>query len=72
MISDELVILGAAGLVMAILGGALMPMVQGALIDGYGAAFSYVTPAICFLVVAAYGVFDLKQKSRFADKPQAA
>ena len=64
--------IGAAGLVMAILGGALMPMVQGALIDAYGAAFSYVTPAICFLVVAAYGVFDLKQKSRFADRPQAA
>lgn len=63
--------IGAAGLVMAILGGALMPMVQGALIDGYGAAFSYVTPAICFLVVAAYGIFDLKQKSHFAERMAA-
>lgn len=32
---------GAAGLVMAILGGALMPLVHGALIDAYGAAFAY-------------------------------
>ena len=58
---------GAAGLVMAILGGALLPLVHGAVLDGYGAAVSYVVPAVCFLVVAAYGVFDLTAKSRFAD-----
>jgi MFS transporter, FHS family, L-fucose permease len=63
---------GAAGLVMAILGGALMPLVHGALMDAYGAAFSYITPALCFLVVAGYGVFDLTTKSRFADAPQPA
>jgi FHS family L-fucose permease-like MFS transporter len=64
---------GAAGLVMAILGGALMPLVHGALMDAYGAAFSYITPAICFLIVAGYGVFDLTSKSRFADAaPQVA
>jgi FHS family L-fucose permease-like MFS transporter len=50
---------GAAGLVMAIPGGALMPLVQGALIDRFGTATSYITPAACFLVVAAYGWFDL-------------
>jgi MFS transporter, FHS family, L-fucose permease len=55
---------GAAGLVMAILGGALMPLVQAALIDNFGAAISYITPAICFLVVAAYAVFDLTSKTR--------
>lgn len=53
---------GAAGLVMAILGGALMPLVHGATLDAYGAAISYVVPAFCFLVVAAYGVFDMKVK----------
>ncbi|PZX14471.1 FHS family L-fucose permease-like MFS transporter [Palleronia aestuarii] len=55
---------GAAGLVMAILGGALMPLVHGATLDAYGAAISYVVPGLCFLVVAAYGVFDLAGKSR--------
>ena len=63
---------GAAGLVMAILGGALMPLVHGGLMDAYGAAFSYITPALCFLVVAGYGLFDWMSKSRFADVPQAA
>lgn len=51
---------GAAGLVMAILGGALLPLVHGAVMDQKGAAFSYIVPGLCFLVVAAYGLFDLK------------
>lgn len=55
---------GAAGLVMAILGGALMPLVHGAVMDGYGAAVSYVVPGLCFLVVAGFGVFDMTAKSR--------
>lgn len=44
---------GAAGLVMAILGGALLPLVHGAVMDAKGAAFSYIVPGLCFLVVAA-------------------
>ncbi len=55
---------GAAGLVMAILGGALMPMVQGAVIDSYNTATSYIVPAICFCVVGAYAIFDLKSADR--------
>jgi FHS family L-fucose permease-like MFS transporter len=53
--------LGAAGLVMAIVGGALMPPIQGALIDlgtvGPLAAenFSFILPFICFVVIAIYG-----------------
>ena len=54
----------SAGLVMAILGGALMPLVQGALIDSFGAATSFITPAICFVIVAAYGLFDLVSETR--------
>ncbi|MBR9911469.1 MAG: L-fucose:H+ symporter permease [Gammaproteobacteria bacterium] len=63
---------GAAGLVMAILGGALMPLVHGAMIDAYGAALSYIVPALCFLMVAGYAWFDLASKSRFADTAEAA
>ncbi|MGZ3217657.1 L-fucose:H+ symporter permease [Paracoccus sp. T5] len=51
---------GAAGLVMAILGGALMPLVQGAVLDAQGAVLSYIVPGLCFLVVATYGAFDLR------------
>lgn len=51
---------GSAGLVMAILGGAIMPIVQGGVIDSFSTATSYIVPGICFLVVASYGVFAMK------------
>jgi FHS family L-fucose permease-like MFS transporter len=53
---------GGAGLVMAILGGALFPLAQARIIDVVevnGEATSYVVPLICFLVVAGYGLFDM-------------
>ncbi|MEN3793483.1 L-fucose:H+ symporter permease [Fulvimarina sp. MAC3] len=55
---------GAAGLVMAILGGALLPLVHGATMDAYGATTAYVVPAVCFAFVAAYGIFDLMVSRR--------
>lgn len=52
---------GAAGLVMAILGGALLPMVQGAVMDGTGrTSLGFLVPAACLAVVAAYALFDLR------------
>ena len=54
--------LGAAFLVMAIVGGALMPPLQGMIIDcgticGHPAVnVSYGLPLICFVVVAIYGL----------------
>lgn len=53
--------LGAAGLVMAIVGGALMPPLQGMIIDqgqvmGLPAVnFSFILPLICFVIIAIYG-----------------
>lgn len=55
---------GGAGLVMAILGGSLFPMIQAALIDRASVAFSYIVPLVCFVVVAAYGWFDLAAARR--------
>jgi FHS family L-fucose permease-like MFS transporter len=58
--------LGAAGLVMAIVGGALMPPLQGAIIDvGHvgnlpAVNFSFILPLICFVVIAIYGYRTLK------------
>ncbi len=51
---------GGAGLVMAILGGALFPLIQAAIIDHSNPAVSYIVPLICFAVVAAYATFDLR------------
>ena len=54
--------LGAAFLVMAIVGGALMPPLQGLIIDqgtlfGHPAVnVSYALPLLCFVVVTVYGV----------------
>ena len=52
---------GAAGLIMAILGGSVLPPLQAAVIDK-GTVFgmpatnvSFIFPLICFLVVGAYG-----------------
>jgi FHS family L-fucose permease-like MFS transporter len=51
---------GAAGLVMAILGGALLPLVQGKIMDAAGAAQAFIVPAICLALVACYALFDLR------------
>jgi MFS transporter, FHS family, L-fucose permease len=53
---------GAAGLVMAILGGAIMPVVMGRVMDRASTAVGYVVPAVCLALVAAYALFDLRTK----------
>ena len=58
--------LGAAGLVMAIVGGALMPPLQGLIIDMgtvgtlQAVNASFVLPLICFCVVTIYGYRSLQ------------
>ena len=53
---------GAAGLIMAILGGSVLPPLQARIIDcgeigGFPAVnLSFVLPLICFLVIIAYGL----------------
>lgn len=67
-LSEEESKIGAAGLVMAIVGGALMPKFQGMIIDmgGSGVAdttiwgvseinFSFILPALCFVFITYYG-----------------
>jgi FHS family L-fucose permease-like MFS transporter len=51
---------GAAGLVMAILGGALLPLVQGGVMDAVDTQTGYVVTAACLAVVAGYALFDLR------------
>ena len=59
--------LGAAFLVMAIVGGALMPPLQGMIIDqevimGLPAVnISFVLPLICFLIIITYGYRSFKK-----------
>ncbi len=61
--------LGAAGLVMAIVGGALMPPLQGTIIDlgtiGWLPAVnvSFILPFICFIAIMIYGIRTMKRKT---------
>jgi len=48
---------GGAFIVMAIVGGAIVPYFMGALADAKGTAASYLIPAACFAFVAWYGRF---------------
>jgi FHS family L-fucose permease-like MFS transporter len=54
---------GAAGLVMAILGGALLPVVHAAVMDATTPQAGYVVPGVCLAFVAAYALFDLRTRS---------
>ena len=62
---------GAAGLVMAIVGGAIMPLIQGFLLDATSPAISFIVPAVCFAVVACFAVYDLRAAPTMV-KEQAA
>jgi MFS transporter, FHS family, L-fucose permease len=42
-------------IVMAIMGGALMPKLMGWIADNHGMSVGFIVPAVCFLVVAIYG-----------------
>lgn len=67
--------IGSAGLVMAIVGGALMPVLQGSILDLGGSGFSdvkilgfipevnysFILPMICLAVVSLYGFRSYKR-----------
>jgi FHS family L-fucose permease-like MFS transporter len=49
---------------MAIVGGAIMPVVQGKLVDKTTPAISFIVPAACFAVVGLYALYDLRAPAR--------
>lgn len=51
---------GSSLLVMGILGGALLPLIQGGIADAYGVRFSFILPMFCYAYIAFYGVYCLK------------
>jgi len=62
--------IGGSGLIMAIIGGAALPAVQGLLSDATGSIhLAYGVPLICFLVTAAYGFAFWWLGERFATTP---
>ena len=76
-LTEEQSKVGSAGLVMAIVGGALLPMLQGMIIDlgGNGVAdtvimgvsevnFSFILPFLCFIYIAWYGFYVLTKHEK--------
>lgn len=63
-LGDEQTKVGASGLIMAILGGALITPLQGALIDRIGVSRSYALPLICFAVIGAYAMYNGKREAQ--------
>lgn len=49
--------IGASGLIMAILGGAVLTPIQGMVSDAVGINWSYLVPAFCFAVVLLYALY---------------
>ena len=62
--------IGAAGLIMAILGGSVLPPLQARIIDGGGfesipsVNLSFILPLICFVVIVIYGHFITKLEKK--------
>ena len=55
--------IGASGLIMSILGGALLTPLQGMVSDHTNIYTSYAVPVFCFVVVTAYAVYAHRCKA---------
>lgn len=55
---------GSGLLNMAIVGGAVLPLIQGAIADHFGLHHAFVLPVICYLYVLFYAVSGSKPKSQ--------
>ena len=57
---------GSGILCMAIVGGAIVPVVQGALADAIGIHYGFVIAALCYIYIAWYGARGLAPSKRRA------
>ena len=51
---------GSGILMAAAVGGAIIPVLQGAIADQIGVQRSFILPALCYLYVAYYGFYGSK------------
>lgn len=54
--------IGASGLIMAILGGAIITPLQGMISDASSVYVSYLVPVVCFVVVMLYAMSAIKKQ----------
>jgi FHS family L-fucose permease-like MFS transporter len=63
---------GSSLLVMAILGGALLPPLQGIVADHIGIQYSFVVPMMSYVYIAFYGMYGYRAGKIRTDVPLAA
>lgn len=56
--------LGSSLIIMAIVGGAIVPPVMGLIADSAGIQWSFLLPAFCFLVIVIYGLWGYKPETQ--------
>ncbi|MDN4502752.1 sugar MFS transporter [Alteromonadaceae bacterium BrNp21-10] len=54
--------IGSGLLCVAIVGGAIVPLLQGLVADVQGIQFSFIVPIVCYLYIAWYGISGSKHK----------
>jgi MFS transporter, FHS family, L-fucose permease len=61
--------IGASGLIMAILGGAVLTAIQGQVSDITGnIKLAFFVPLVCFVIIAAYGLWNVKSMKATVSK----
>jgi FHS family L-fucose permease-like MFS transporter len=60
---------GSGLLNMAIVGGAILPVIQGVIADRVGIHHAFVLPVICYLYILFYGLSGSKPNSQRYGKP---
>jgi FHS family L-fucose permease-like MFS transporter len=63
---------GSGLLVGALIGGALLPVLQGAAADRIGLHRSFAIPAVCYLAILAYGVYTSGFRQEHSSEDLAA
>lgn len=54
---------GSSLLIMAIVGGAIIPLAQGALADAVGVQLAFLLPVVCYIYILYYGFIGSKPSS---------
>jgi len=63
---------GSGMLVMAIVGGAILPVLEGALADRIGIHHAFIIPAVCYLYILYYALWGSRPTPVVVETPVAA
>jgi FHS family L-fucose permease-like MFS transporter len=57
---------GSGLLCVAIVGGAIVPVIQGVLADQIGLTFSYIIPIVCYCYILFFGIYGYNSKVKLS------